>query len=122
MLTAACGPELGTLDAVTENEEDESALPGHVMPESIPAGYYSAATGKSGSDLLVALSDIVSRGRHPPRVVGVPGRRVTGPAGLASRRGHLRRQRSQAQHRAHLAAKPRRSWRRADGQSPPVGL
>jgi deoxyribonuclease-1 len=62
MLTAACGPELGTLDAVTENEEDESALPGHVMPESIPAGYYSAATGKSGSDLLVALSDIISRG------------------------------------------------------------
>jgi endonuclease I len=58
LLTAACGPEL----AVTDEEADESALPFHVMPESIPAGYYSATTGKSGNDLLVALSDIVSKG------------------------------------------------------------
>lgn len=57
LFAAACGPELAAID---EMEGDN--LPFHVEPQSIPTGYYDGTSGKSGNDLLVALSDIVSRG------------------------------------------------------------
>lgn len=58
MLSAACGPELSALDEAM----DEDSLPAHLSPQSVPTGYYNATTGKSGNDLLVALSDVISTG------------------------------------------------------------
>ena len=57
VLTAACGPELAIEEIAGEDE-----IPAQVTPQSIPSGYYSAASGKTGTDLLVALSSIISAG------------------------------------------------------------
>lgn len=54
VLFSGCGD-----NRLPENDED---IPFFATPQSIPTGYYDGASGKTGNDLLVALSDIVTRG------------------------------------------------------------
>lgn len=58
LLSVGCGaPEGAILDEV----EDEGPI--DVRPAAAPASYYAAASGKSGQDLLRALSGIISNQR-----------------------------------------------------------